>query len=497
MEINQNELELCIQIAKSVGSPRDQVDNFISRGYIPLPWQWEFHAKARLADIDGGPVDLGTGGARGPGKSHAVLSQVAIDDCQRVSGLKCLFLRQTGVAAKESLGDLVDKVLRGRIDYVKTGELVRLGDNCRILLGGFKDASDIDKYIGIEYDIIIVEELNQLNEDKYEKLRGSLRTSKPNWRPRMYTSFNPGGIGHAFVKNRYIIPFRKKQEKETRFIGSTYKSNPYLNKEYIEYLEGLKGDLGKAWREGEWEIFAGQFFSEFRYDLHTCKPFIPLSDIPKYGGKDWGRVASFVFLAAALDVVEMEDGRKFHRMWIYQEVDGTEKTPKQWAKIIADRVNLNEFIKIQCDTKMFSPGDDGSISITDQFKNAYKDLGYNPRLKKSNKDRISGWSVVHDWLSIAPDGLPYLMITENCVNLITTLPELIHDDIKVEDVDTTGPDHWADALRYMLKHVKWIDGKTGGIKPKEEKKYKSSMITKLDLDAFGKIGKVKRTHRSI
>jgi PBSX family phage terminase large subunit len=487
-------LQKFLETARIAGSPQDQVENFIVASHVPLPWQWRFHALAREADKPNGPVDIGTGGARGPGKSHAVMAQAALDDCQRVSRLKGLFLRQTGLAAKESFDDLILKVISGRIPFERVTNSIKFPNGSRIILGGFKTASDIDKYIGIEYDFMIVEELNQLTEDKYTKLRGSLRTSRNDWRPRIYTSFNPGGIGHALVHNRYI----REKPNGVEFVGGTYKDNPFLNKEYIEYLESLPGALGRAWREGDFDQFEGQFFREFRRELHTCKPFIPRREIPKYGGVDWGRVAPFVFLAALLDMVELEDGREFHRIWVYKEIDGTDKNPKEWAKAISDKVNLKEFVKIQCDTKMFSPGDDGSISIIDQFKKAFDKLGYSHvPLKKTNKDRISGWSVVHDWLSIAPDGLPYLLITENCVDLINTLPQLVYDENNVEDVNTNGDDHWADALRYMLKHIKWIDAKAGGIHQKEEKKYKQSMITKLDLDAFGRINKGRRRYRQV
>src|SRR3990167_8488663 len=211
---NQNQIALmkCLATAKEAGVPKDQANIFITSGYIPLPWQWEFHAAAREADKENGPVDIGVGGARGPGKSHAVLAQAGFDDCQRIPNLKGLFLRQTGMAAKESFDDLIQKVLAGRIKYERTISTLKFPNGSRIVLGGFKTASDIDKYIGIEYDFIIVEELNQLTGDKYLKLRGSLRTSKPDWRPRMYTSFNPGGIGHDHVKSRYILPFREGTE---------------------------------------------------------------------------------------------------------------------------------------------------------------------------------------------------------------------------------------------------------------------------------------------
>ena len=75
---------------------------------------------------------------------------------------------------------------------------------------------------------------------------------------------------------------------------------------------------------------------------------------------------------------------------------------------------------------------------------------------------------MHKWLSLAPDGLPYWQITSNCVNLIRTLPELVHDELHNEDVDSDSEDHAGDSTRYMLKALKWIEGKTGQIKPHEQ-----------------------------
>lgn len=471
MEIlNQEALLACIQTAKDSGCPRDQVEQFIKVGYIPLPWQFKFHAAAREADTSNGPVDIGAGGARGPGKSHVVLAQAGLDDCQRIPNLKGLFLRQTGISAQESFDDLVLKVIAGHVAYRKTGQTLKFENGSRILLGGFQDEGDIDRYIGIEYDFIIVEELNQLTSDKYTKLRGSLRTSKSNWRPRMYTSFNPGGIGHAFVKERYVVPHREGTETQTRFIPSNYRFNPYLNREYLDYLEGLTGDLAKAWREGEWEIFAGQFFSEWRESLHTCRSFMPN---PKrhviVGGLDWGRTGrpshqgAFSFHLAEVSRVDLE-GNRFHRVRPFLEVYGKEKSPRQWwdeIKIQLKRfeITTDDIAWIQADTSIFVPGEDTSKAISDQFIDA--DAGFGHRLKKASKDRIGGWTNYHTWLMIAPDGLPYYQVADNCYHLIRTLPELIHDETKVEDVDTDGEDHAPDEQRYMLKKIKHIDAAVG------------------------------------
>ena len=440
-----NLLQKCINKGQESGCPKDQVERLIKSAYIPLAWQWEFHAMARRADLPDGPVDIGTGGARGPGKSHAVLSQVALDDCQRVPGLKCLFLRQTGISAKESFDDLIDKVVSGHVPFEKLSGVLKFPNRSKIILGGFKDEKDIDKYIGIEYDIIIVEELNQLTEEKYTKLRGSLRTSKPDWRPRMYTSFNPGGIGHAWVKERYIIPHRENTESKTRFIGSTYKENPYLNPEYLDYLEGLTGDLGKAWREGEWDLFAGQYFAEFRYDIHVCKPF----DVPHYWTKiimgDYGYSKPSAVYWGAID----EDGT----LWIYRELYVTMHTFEQLTTEICANTGPTEHIKYWVfDPAIWSKKGETDLSGMEIMYRKYREItGTGLNIIRANNDRVNGWNTLREYLKPFKKGekiMAQIQFFSTCTNFIRTFPSLIYDRIRVEDLDSDGEDHGADAVRY-------------------------------------------------
>lgn len=440
-------LQKCINLAQEVGCPRDQVERLIKSAYIPLPWQWEFHAMAREADKPDGPVDIGTGGARGPGKSHAVLSQVALDDCQRVPKLKGLFLRQTGVSAKESFDDLVDKVVSGHVPFEKVNGILKFQNGSKIILGGFKDEKDIDKYIGIEYDVIIVEELNQLTEEKYTKLRGSLRTSKQNWRPRMYTSFNPGGIGHAWIKERYIIPHRENSEGKTRFIGSTYKQNPYLNPEYLDYLEGLTGDLGKAWREGEWDLFAGQYFAEFRYAIHVCKPFDILPHWTRIIMGDYGYSKPSAIYWGAMD----EDDN----MYLYRELYVTNHTYEQLTTEICANTAPNEEIRYWVfDPAIWAKKGETELSGMEIMYRKYREItGKGLNMIKANNDRVIGWNALREYLK------PYqkddkvmakLQIFSTCENLIRTLPALIYDKIRVEDLDSDMEDHSADSVRYGI-----------------------------------------------
>jgi PBSX family phage terminase large subunit len=450
-------LEKCLVIARESGVPRDQAFNLVSRGYIPLPWQWKFHSAARECDKKGGPVKIGAGGARGPGKSHAVLSQIGLDDCQRVPNLKCLFLRQTGKAAQESFEDLIEKTLRGKIKYQYTPSkgILRFFNSSRILLGGFESEKDIDKYIGIEYDLIAVEELNQLSQGKIDKLEGSLRTSKENWIPRMYTSFNPGGIGHKQVKATYIEPFRAHNETKTRFIPSTYKENPHLNIEYTSYLETLGGNLGKAWREGDWDIFEGQFFNEWRNNIHVVKPFtVPLT-FRRFGGYDHGRAKPACFKWYFIDF----DGNVYcyRELYVNKEDNSSrwevEQIAKEVYKITEQAGEVLEYVV--ADSAIFTKTGIGETIAEVLKKNGVgREGGAIPVLLPSMKDRISGWTIMHQYLYHDEHTKPKLYYFETCYDSIRTIPALIHDKNKPEDLDSDGEDHAADVDRYFLQTIR-------------------------------------------
>lgn len=445
---SQRLLEKCLGFAKAAGSPKDQANSFVSSGYIPLPWQWKFHAGARVADLRGGPVMLGCGGARGPGKSHATLSQIGLDDCQRVPGLKALFLRQTGKAAKESFEDLIEKTLKGKVSYTYKAGMLRFPNGSRVLLGGFKDDKDIDKYVGIEYDLIAVEEINQLTEEKVEKLRGSLRSSKDGWRPRLYCSFNPGGVGHGYIKKTFIVPYLTETESDTRFYPSTYLDNPFLNEEYTDYLEGLQGQLGQAWREGDFDIMAGQFFIEYDPTVHACVPF----DIPR----GWKRICSLDggynqpslgFWAVA------PDGRCYR----YKEIYKSGLSYSQLADEYVARLEPDEEISyISCDPSIWNkaPQHELSLSGAEVFQQRVKELtNHMPRLIRANNDRVQGWSLMREFLKpfVKEGKITAKMIVFNtCMDWHRTIELQVHDEKNPEDLDTNLEDHAMDDTRYFV-----------------------------------------------
>lgn len=436
--------EAYVQSAHRAGCSQEQITRFISSGYVALPQFLNFHAMAERICERNGVTQVLLDGTRGSAKSHAIIAQVGLDDCQRHPKLKWLFLRKTQKAASESFDDLVSRVLSG-VPHEQNSEKVVFPNGSKIIIGGYNDDRDINKYIGIEYDGIVIEEATQIRGEQHEMIGGSLRTSKENWVPRMYLSSNPGSIGHQYIKAKFIEPNQAGAEKDTRRYFSSYKDNPFINQEYKTYLEGLTGDLAKAWRDGSWDIFVGQAFSAWRYEKHV------VTQMPdgwerwaKWRAVDWG----FSNPWCCLWLTRNPDNG---RVYVYREAYATKLTDKQQAHMINDLTPPDENISVTyADPSMWSTKNmEGIVSSTaDEYAS-----GGVP-LTKADNDRLSGKRKVDRLLEPLPDGLPGLQVFTGCVNLIRTLPALVYDDVHTEDIDTDMEDHAYDALRYGLTQAR-------------------------------------------
>lgn len=420
--------EAYIQAAHHAGCSQEQITRFISSGYVALPHFLPFHVTAEQIGRNG-VTQILLDGTRGSAKSHAVIAQVGLDDCQVYPGLKWLFLRKTQKAASESFDDLVARVLQG-IPHTQNSEKVTFPNGSKIVIGGYNDDRDIQKYVGIEYDGIVIEEATQIKGEQHDLIEGSLRTSKDNWVPRMYLSTNPGGIGHQHIKTRFIEPQRNGTETKTRRFFSSYLDNPFINQEYKAYLESLTGDIAKAWRDGDWDIFAGQAFSAWRYEKHV------ITQMPdgwerwaKWRAVDWGYSAPW----CCLWITRNPDNG---RIYVYREAYETQLTDKQQARMIND-LTEERIALTYADPSMWATKNmEGLVSSTaDEY--ASNDV----LLTKADNDRLSGKRKVDRLLEPLPDGLPGLQVFAGCVNLIRTLPALVYDDVHTEDIDTKQEDH--------------------------------------------------------
>jgi len=450
-----------LHLAKALGVPRDTIERFLKAGYVPQPKQLEFHAAARAADLGGEAIDIGFGGARGPGKTHATFAQVALDDCQRIPGLKVLFLRKVAKAANEAIEDLRQSVLFATPHRFKEQKSTIIFPNgSRILLGHFQYEKDIDNYLGLEYDIIVIEEATQLSESKIEKIKTCNRSAKPGFRPRRYYTSNPGGIGHGWFKAKFITPFRNKTEKknQTKFIPATAKDNKKLNADYIKtVLEPLTGWLREAWLNGNWDVFAGQFFDKFDYELHTAPDsafFTPKSlaanweNLMPWGGFDWGFIHWAVFYLAY----------KYEgKIYVLDECAVRKHLDEQIAKEIAatcQRWNLkpSQLRNIAAGTDCFEVNSQTGESKADVFTK------HGVYLNPANTSRQPGASKILTLLGDIKQGIkPTVIINRRCTMLIENLPALIHNPKKPGDVlkvnaddEGRGGDDPYDGFRYLV-----------------------------------------------
>jgi phage terminase large subunit len=434
--------------AKKAGCPRSQIENFDAADVILQPRQLLASAIARTCDYSNGPTEVGYGGARGGGKSHWLLAQMAIDDCQRFPGLKCLFLRKVGKANLEALEDLVFRILKKvKHEYTRTKGLITFPNGSRILAGHFQRDSDIDAYLGLEYDVIGVEEATTLSAKKFKDIRTCNRTSKPGWRPRIYLTTNPGGIGHAWFKQRFVMPSRLGKEGETRFVPATVADNKCVNVDYVKNLECLSGWEKRAWLHGDWDIAAGQFFTTFRRDVHVVKPIQDLEGWTLWGAFDYGYTHYTVFY-----LMGRHDGTTYvldehaERNWIVPRHGGA-------IKLLLKRygLELDALDTIQAGNDVFSKKGDGK-TIAD----AYQEEGI--KLQGADDDRINGAGEITKHLGDPDLGIkPKVFITERCQRLIECLPIMAHDPNCPErvlkqdtDDDGIGGDDPYDAFRYGM-----------------------------------------------
>lgn len=446
----QERLQVHIDLGSRVGLTRDQQERFLRAGVVLQERQMQFCVAARECDAPDGPTAVGYGGGRGSAKSHASFAQMAVDDCQRVNQLKFLYLRKIGKTNREQFDDIRRKVL-ARVPHTyaeQKGLLTINSTDSQIRVGHFKDEKDIDQYLGVEYDGMLIEEATQLSFTKWKNILSCLRTSKEGWRPRVYCPTNPGGVGHGWYKQIFVHPWKIKAQRDTRYIHTTVHDNRHVNKEYLAYLESLTGWQREAWLNGSWDIAAGQFFVNFRESVHVLDRMDTSAARKWIGGFDYGFSHLSCFLLAYLD----DTGR----IMVTDETYGRLKTPQEIAQLYYSMLARNQIhpyqiTHIAAGPDIFSRESDGT-TIADQYRN----LGIN--LSCGKIDRINGWSEVLRRLGDPDNGVkPTMFIHRRCQKLIEQIPLMIHDPKRPEDVDKvdcdpedgTGGDDMADTLRVL------------------------------------------------
>lgn len=398
------------------------------------------------------------GGAAGGGKTAAIVAE-GITIALEHPGIPVDFFRRT---IPELKGTILPEIYKQCGDYINAGHMTwhgqdryfLLANGSRLNLNYCDTDNDIYRYQGREMPVQLFDELTQFPQAWIEYLKTRNRTSNPAWPVLFRAGTNPGGIGHGYVK-RYFVDiappetvYTDPQTGLTRiFIPAKVDDHPLdsFKQSYGKKLDAITDPtLRRALRDGDWDVFEGQVFTEFSREKHVVDPFTIPAHWQRWRSMDYGNKNSTLWFAQ--DPIS-------ERVYVYRE-HRTEQymTVSDKARITKD-FEAGEHIDYGlADPSLWN----GSANHNDREGKSVAQLYEADGVywQPANNDRMAGLAMVHDMLSIARDGLPKLQFFSTCLSIIRTLPALPYDKHKVDDVDTNADDHDYDSLRYgVMKFV--------------------------------------------
>ena len=389
------------------------------------------------------------GGARGGGKSWCVQHKSVLM-AARYAGIRILILRRTLVELRENHIRPMRRMLRGVADYRSTDKAFEFPNGSLIVFGYCDSEGDVDQYQGQEYDVIFLDEATHFTEYQDATLTAALRGAN-DFPKRMYLTCNPGGPGHAWVKRLFIDrDFRGGERPEDYvFIPAKVTDNRVLmdkDPEYVRRLDNLPRGLREAWRDGNWDVFVGQYFTEWDREKHVCEAFSPSPWWRWYVTMDYG-----LDMLAALLIGVDEAGYA----WVVGEVyEGRDRGEGHEGLIISEAAEaVKQLAAGRTVTAYLAPPDlwnarqESGKSVADIFAE------HGVYLTKTSNDRVNGWLAVKEWLKVreGEDGIkrPRIRFFPNCRNIIRCLPLLQYDEHRANDVANSPHEltHAPDALR--------------------------------------------------
>lgn len=405
------------------------------------------------------------GGAAGGGKSYGQLADALLFALKYPMSHQ-LILRRTFPELEHSL--IMNSLLIYPTSVAKYQVSSRkwLFKNGSVIEFGYCAAeSDVLRYQGAEYDVVRFDELTHFTENQYTYLLSRVRGTN-DYPKQIKSSTNPGGVGHNWVKHRFIEGAEPGVVQNTKFgsrlfIPSFVQDNKFLmaaDSGYIKRLNQLPENERRALLYGEWDIFDGQVFTEWRNNASGYRTRLNTHVIESFNiPKEWRRFRTFDFgyakpFAVSWYAVDY-DGRAYN----YRELYGCTGKPdvgvKWTAQKIAEKIKDAEENEIRAGCKITGIADPAIWNATGSSEGSIAEMmeRCGVYFEKGKNDRIAGKMQVHYRLSFDGEGLPMIyFFKDKCPNIIRTLPELKYDSTNPEDVDTRQEDHLYDALKYFL-----------------------------------------------
>ncbi len=392
--------------------------------------------------IDSTQSEVLFGGAAGGGKSYGQAVDALLFALKH-PGSKQLILRRTFSELDKSLiRTTLSLYPREIYSFNSSNHTGRFKNGSLIDFGYCAAESDVYQYQSAEYDVIRFDELTHFTESQYVYLISRVRGAN-SFPKQVKSSTNPGGVGHGWVKARFVDPspagkqFVGEDGMERIFIPSLLSDNRFLREgdpDYEKRLLALPEREKKALLYGDWNIFEGQYFTEFNPKIHVIEPFEIPAGWRKYRTVDYG-----LDRLACLWIATAPDGISY----VYREFCKSNLTISQAAEEICRRTPPGEDIYAT-----LAPPDLWSRSQETGKSKAALFSEFGLSFTKTSNDRECGWLAVKELL-IAGEGRQSIRIFSVCTEIIKCLPALTVDKLRPTDCSTEPHEitHAPDALR--------------------------------------------------
>jgi hypothetical protein len=259
------------------------------------------------------------------------------------------------------------------------------------------------------------------------------------------------------------------------FIPARVSDNPIYaqDENYLKTLRALPLHLRRAFLDGDWDVFAGQYFDRFDFARHVRRAE-EIDWKPWWRRRisvDWGfEHPAAVYWHAAVPGIEAGEGEA-NRIVTHREYVTHRTPPRELARdIIARGIGTSTKPRGDPSGLYNSVQDEGvgegaerekveavylspdafarrtdEASIAEQMGDVFTAAGL-PRPVPADDDRVGGWMLMYQMLDAGE-----WVLTENCIELIRALPNLVRDPARIEDIEKMDGDDPADAARYGLK----------------------------------------------
>ena len=335
------------------------------------------------------------GGAAGGGKSHGQLIDALLYALKYPKSSQILF-RSTFSDLEKSLIRKSRSLYPTKIaNYNDSKHTWKLANGSIIDFGYIQYEKDVYQYQSAEYDVIRFDELTHFTEFEYTYMISRCRGANP-YPKHIKSSTNPGGIGHTWVKKRFIdigepntvhkCRLETGEETTRIFIPSLVQDNKFMleyDPDYVKRLDALPEKERKALKYGNWDIFDGVFFSEFDRNIHVTEPFQIPEHWNRYIAFDYG-LDKFAVLFIAIDTKG--------KAYVYNYIHKEGLLASEAAQMLKSYMRKDKFKDIYAPTDLWATDRHTGKNTAEIFM----ENGIN--LTQASRKREAGWLTVKEWL---------------------------------------------------------------------------------------------------